>query len=277
MDLLKILRKRWKITASLFVLSLIATIGALLELPWSYVAQANVLLLPSVSMAKTVGGNRYLAFSYTLTQTANVIELETTDAKTASALAAQGYTAGYTVGLAPSATAPVLLVSVTGGNKATVENTLQGVVQQIGTELQSDQASVTPDNRITDQLLAMSQVPSRQTSKKARPLVGVFAGGIVLTIGIPAIIDAVSVRRGSRRRQQGTDKGQSNGAATSQMPDRAERMPDMGDRGPQSRPAHHLPETRLGPPTRSDSYGEDYPSTNHGYTEEPSYRNRGGY
>jgi hypothetical protein len=195
-------------------------------------------------MAKPFGGNLYLAFNYTLTQTANVIQLEVTDARTGTALAAQGYTASYSVAQAPAASAPVLLVTVTGKNPGLVENTLTGVTKQLSAELHTDQASVRPDNRVTDQVIAFTQTPSRMTSKKARPLVGVFAGGLVLTLSIPAIIDAMAVRRSNRRSRQSRDNGA------------ARWTPET-----QERPLHSSQqsfEADLSPVTRTDAYRNDY-------------------
>jgi hypothetical protein len=272
MDLLKILRKRWKLTASLFVLTLVATIGALMALPWSYQAQANVLLLPSNTMAKPFGGNLYLAFSYTLTQTANVVQLEVTDDKTGAALAAQGYTASYSVDQAPNATAPVLLVTVTGKNPGLVENTLTGVTKELTAELHTDQASVRPDSRITDQVIAFSQTPSRMTSKKSRPVVGVFAGGLVLVIGIPAIIDAIAVRRSTRRSRQGRDN------------DAARWTPETQERPLHQRPPHPSQqsfEADVSPATRTGAYRNDYRDEYRGngrrYPEEQGSRGRENY
>lgn len=267
MDLLKILRKRWKIAASLFVLTLVATAGALIELPWSYVAQANVLLLPSNSMSKPYGGNPYLAFDYTLTQTANVIQLEATDASTSATLAAQGDTASYTVEQAPNASAPVLLISVTGGNKEIVEDTLTGVLQQLDAELHAAQSSVRTDNRITDQVIAASQTPSRETSKKARPLVGVFAGGLILTIGIPALINAIAARRSTQRSRPGRDTG-----ATQQVTENLERP---------SYPSRQPADMDLSPAAGTDvyrnEYWDDYRDPNRRYAGEQGPQGRGNY
>src|SRR5271165_1899717 len=78
MGVMKTLRKRWAITLVLFVLTIVATGGAYAALPSTYQAKANVILLPSATLAKTAGGNPYLAFDSTLNEAADVIRYEVT-------------------------------------------------------------------------------------------------------------------------------------------------------------------------------------------------------
>lgn len=198
MTLIQTLRSRWRIAAALFALTLVGAVGAFVKLPWTYSASSSVLLLPSQSSAKVVGGNRYLAFTYTLTQTANVLTYEMSDPRTAQALQAAGYTSGYTVENMPAATAPVLLVTVTGSNKAMVEHTLSGVTDKITTELAAGQTGLTDHNVISAQTVAFTLEPTRLSNKKARPLIVVFGVGVLLTLAVPSLVESSARRRGRR-------------------------------------------------------------------------------
>jgi hypothetical protein len=194
-DIMKTLRDRWALTTALLILTLIATAAALVKLPWSYSATADVMLLPSKNLAKTYGGNPFLAFNPTINETADVIRYEATDTRTAQVLAAAGYTQGYTIMDALDTSAPILLITVTGSNAGAVEHTLTGVVNKISALLESQQSSFSPFNQIHEMMIASDPQARRVTSKKARPLVFIFAAGLLCTVAVPVLVDAAAGRR----------------------------------------------------------------------------------
>jgi capsular polysaccharide biosynthesis protein len=195
MDILKSLRKRWALTMALLILTLIATTAALIKLPWEYNATADVMLVPSKNLAKSYGGNPFLAFSTAINETADVIRYEATDMHTAQVLAAAGSTQGYTITDAIDTTAPILVITVTGSNAGAVEHTLTGVVNSVSSLLASQQAKFGSFNQIRDMVIASDPQASRVTSKKARPLLFIFAAGLIVTVAIPFLVDAVAERR----------------------------------------------------------------------------------
>jgi len=195
MDLARSLRRRWILVVVLFALTIAATMAALFKLPSTYQSKSAVLFLASKNVSKSFGGNPYLAFSSTLNETADVIRYEVTDASTSMALASRGYSGSYTIVDAFDTSGPILLITVTGSNKTSVEHTLYGVTQQVGTELSQQQAGVSAPNTIHDLVITFSPEASRLTSKKSRPLSVVFGIGIALTIAIPLIVDAALLRR----------------------------------------------------------------------------------
>ena len=201
MELLATLRRRWILTTVLFVLTLAATVAALVKLPWTYQAESSVVLLASQNEAHAYGGNPYLAFNSTLNQTGDVIRYEVTDQRTALALAASGYPASYTVVDAADTSGPILLITVTGSNKVVVEHTLSGVTQQVATLLAQQQTGISSYNRIHEQVLTFTPQASRLTSKKSRPLSVVFGLGIVVTIAVPLIVDGALLRRKHGRQE----------------------------------------------------------------------------
>ena len=169
MDIMTTLRKRWALTTALLILTLIATAGALVKLPWSFSATADIIFLPSNNLAKSYGGNAFLAFNSTINETGDVIRYEATDVRTGQNLATAGYTQGYTITDAVGTSAPVLLITVTGSNAGAVEHTLTGVVNEISTLLARQQSSYSPGNRIHDTLIASNPKASRLMSKSALP------------------------------------------------------------------------------------------------------------
>jgi capsular polysaccharide biosynthesis protein len=195
MDIMKTLRKRWTLTMALLILTLIATTAALVKLPWEYRATAEVMLLPSKNLAKSYGGNPFLAFNPAINETADIIRYEATDMRTAKVLAAAGSTQGYTITDAIDTSAPILLITVTGSNAGAVEHTLTGVVNSVSSLLAGQQSRFDSFDQIHDMVIASDPQASRVTSKKARPLLFIFAAGLIVTVAIPFLMDAVAERR----------------------------------------------------------------------------------
>jgi hypothetical protein len=121
------------------------------------------------------------------------------DPRTVQDLASHGYTASYTVVDAPDTTGPVLLLTVTGKNKAAVEHTLYGVTGAVSTKLNELQSGVARANRIGNLVLDMSPQASLSKGKKARPVVVALALGLALTFIVPQVVEG----RAARRRRQG--------------------------------------------------------------------------
>ena len=201
MESLRILRRRWILTSTLLLLTLAATGAAAYSWPRTYVANATTVLLAPKNFAKPAGGNPYLVFDSSLTDTADVVRRQVGGPRVAETLAARGYTASYTVVPASDTTGPVLLITVTGKSKAVVESTLGAVTAEVGTVLTGLQvgAGIVPDNQIKDLVVSMSPTATRSLSKLARPLVVVLAFGLVLTFFIPQIVDGQATRRQRRR------------------------------------------------------------------------------
>jgi hypothetical protein len=199
MESFRTLRRHWILTTTLLLLTLAGIAGVAVKLPWSYQSVSTIVLLNSKSGSALTGGNPYLSFDPSLSQAAEVVSLEVADPHAALALKARGYPDAYQVGISSVTGGPVLQTTVTGSNKNAVEHTLYGVTNEISTKLLDLQSGIAPKNMITAQVVSMSLQASRSTSKKAKPLVVVFALGLVLTFAIPQIVDGLATRRRLRR------------------------------------------------------------------------------
>jgi hypothetical protein len=200
MELVAALRRQWILTCVLLVLTLAGAAGALVKLPWTYQSTGNVVFLVSKNSAKTFGGNPYLGFNAALNQTADVVRYEVMDVNTANYLAAQGYSSSYLITDAIDTAGPVLLVTVTGHDKTAAEHTLDGVLNEISVKLNSLQDGLAPDNKIRDLVVGTTPEAKKLVSKKARPLLEVVGLGVIFTVAIPLVVDAVRTRRSGRRR-----------------------------------------------------------------------------
>jgi hypothetical protein len=208
MESFRVLRRHRILTVVLLLLTLVGTVGAAVEMPWSYSSKATVVLLNSKNASAATGGNPYLSFASSLTQAADVLCLEVTDPGTGLVLSAHGYPASYQAVVSSATGAPMIQITTTGSNKDAVEHTLQGVTQQVSVKLLALQADVPQQNRITSKLISSDLQASRSTSKKAKPLAVVLGLGLVLTFALPHLLDGMTARRRARR---GSDDANSSG------------------------------------------------------------------
>ena len=195
MGLLLSLRRQWILVGLLLLLTLAGTVYGFLKLPTTYQSHSSVVLLPPKNISKSYGNNPYLAFSSNLNIFADVVRYETMDANTVNSLAAKGYTSTYLVSAATDTSGPVLDVTVTGHDKASVEHTLYGATGEIGAKLKALQSNLIDSNMVQQALITFTPQPTALKSKKEKPLLVIFGLGLVVTIGIPVIVDAQRSRR----------------------------------------------------------------------------------
>lgn len=188
------LRKRWYVALPLLMLTLGAA-AVLAARPGPYQVESQVVLLPSQNISNQNGGNPLLGFDNSITLAADLLRRELIDPATVQALAAEGYASSYQVSDDPVTSGPVLDVTVTGRNKASVTQTLDGVTAEVATKLAQMQSSLHRANRLTSQVVYLNAKPVTETTKKLRTPLLVFAGGIVLMIAISSMVDAAFSRR----------------------------------------------------------------------------------
>jgi hypothetical protein len=248
MESLRVLRRRWILTAVMILLALGGVAAAVVKLPRTYVSESSVVLLASREASKPSGGNPYMNFNGSLNLTGDVVRYEVMDPRTAQSLAASGYPGSYLVADATDTPGPILLVTVTGGNKVAVEHTLHGVTGEIGTKLQELQAGIMPADRIRLLSLSVSPRAKLSLSKMARPLVVILGFGLVLAFAVPLIIDAQIGRRRSR----------SKAGSLREDRDGADRGPDRGHRRPSSQEDRRRSEEDREPAYLSSTPGREH-------------------
>jgi hypothetical protein len=186
-------RGRWILTGGLLLLTLISVLAALVELPPSYTSNSSVVLLASPAASKPNGNNPYLSFSPSLTLTADAVSREMMAPTTADDLVSKGFPDSYNVALADyttSTTGSVLLVTVTGPDKAAVELTLHGVTNEISSVLARLQAGTQPNDRIAAATLSMSSQASLSLNQLARLLAVLIGVGLAASFGVPWLVEA---------------------------------------------------------------------------------------
>jgi hypothetical protein len=230
-ELMASLRRQWILASVLLALTLAVAAAAYVKLPKTYQSVASVVFLAPKNVAKTYGGNPYLAFNSTLNQTADVVRYEVNDVQTASSLAAHGYSGTYLVADAVDTAGPVLDITVTGHNNTLVEHTLSGVTAEVSTKLQDLQTGLAPANKVTAVVITFAPQATTLSSKKLRPLSVIVGLMVILTIGIPLIVDAVQVKR--REKREGNEQTGQRRIGQGSVPNQGIRVP-IGPRGGQS-------------------------------------------
>lgn len=198
-EAIHVMRQHWIVTCAILLLTLVGTMGAALELPWSYKASATVILLDSsASSNASSDGNPYLSFDTSLVQIANILTIELGAPQAAQALQAENDTASYQMQVLSQNQdneEPFIQVSVSGSNTSTVKNTLSGVTAELSTLLNDLQTKVAPPDRAVLQEISADTQPTRSSSAKVKPVAGVLGVGLVLAFLIPQAIEGVAKRR----------------------------------------------------------------------------------
>ena len=195
---LRALRRRWVLTATLLVLSLASIAFVTFKLPWTYEAESTVVLLPSHNVSALNGYNPYLSFGPSITSTAFLISVDVMSPRYQQEFAAAGDTGAYTVVLSPNTDGPVLVTTVLAHSRAVAQQTLVAVTNAIGSALKQTQISqgiTQKKSMITLQVESMTIKPTLLISKKAKTVGIVAAFMLILTIGIPLLVDAHAKRR----------------------------------------------------------------------------------
>jgi hypothetical protein len=197
----RIWRKRWILTSVLLILAMAGGVAAMAKTPRYYQSDSSVVLLASRSASRQNGGNPFLSFGPSLTLTADAVSRELMAPVTVRQLAAQGFSASYTVALptyTTSTTGSILLVTVAGSHPVAVQRTLVAVTAQIGIQLAQLQHGVAAASQVHAETLSFTPQAKLSISQTARPLIVVGALLLVICLGTPIVVDGLVTRR--RRR-----------------------------------------------------------------------------
>jgi capsular polysaccharide biosynthesis protein len=253
------LRKRWILTSFLFLLTLVAAAAAWVKIPGPYQAESMVVLYPSKQASKLNGNNPLMSFGGSLNVAGDIVLREVMAPGFVAKMAGKGYTSSYTVADDPNTTGPILDITVTGSNKAQVENTLQGVTAAVQQRLNVIQSGYLPNNRITSGVVSTDPTASLLVSKKARNIVIIAGLGLVLTFAIPQIVEGEASRRRGDRARRATTNFASATPQTAPPAPPAPPAPDLVDDEPtergQPQPAYQGSPATTPPEPRAPRYG----------------------
>lgn len=193
--LIRAVRTRWRFAGAMLAVLVLAVGAGAVLLPWTYQSEAGVVFLSSRVVSKSAGGNPYLVFASSLTVSAEVVGRRMMDDQAVQSMRRQGHTAAYTVGVAPDSAGPVLSITVTGTDPTVTQETMKALVTAVGAQLDSLQANLKPDARITTAIVSSTDSPHRVRKPKIQLLGELTLGGLALAAAILLLVQAIADRR----------------------------------------------------------------------------------
>ncbi|MGW2522455.1 O-antigen ligase family protein [Streptomyces sp. NPDC001617] len=204
-----ILRRRWYFMVPFTVLSLLGGAYLYVSVPVSYESQSSVALLDSSAVARLAPtfGNPISNAGGSLIVTADVLirTLESSDA--AKELRSRGVTDQYTAGFAPESDSPLLVLSVTGTDRAKVLKETNTLTTFAGEQLDALQAAakVPPAYLVQTAPVVLPQTPVAKSKSRYQDIAAVIILGVVSAFLLSILMEGVAV---VRRRRQGTPRPQ---------------------------------------------------------------------
>jgi hypothetical protein len=197
-ELVPVVLRRWPLTVLALLLAVGAGVGGFLATPPSYLTKISLVMLTPAAGSKETGPvNPFLNFSDSLATTASVVSVIMTSPQFADEMARQGYTGVYSIGLDPSAQAPVLLVTAKDAKAAESRETAKALVEQVTRVLntQQDLAGAPEGTWIRTSPVSNSVKPERQLKSQIRSAIGGFTGVMLVTFGGLLLLERRRLRR----------------------------------------------------------------------------------
>jgi len=197
-----ILRRRWYFMVPFTVLSLLGGAYLYVSVPVSYESQSSVALLDSSAVARLAPtfGNPISNAGGSLIVTADVLirTLESSDA--AKELRSRGVTDQYTAGFAPASDSPLLVLGVTGTDRAKVLKETNTLTTFAGEQLDALQAAakVPPAYLVQTAPVVLPQTPVAKSKSRYQDIAAVIILGVVSAFLLSILMEGVAVVR--RRR-----------------------------------------------------------------------------
>lgn len=157
-----------------------------------------MLFLAAPVTTQTSGGNPYLQFDDSLHVSAQSVGRTMMTAPAVSEFRKRGLTSPYSLATSNAEWDPVLQVAVTGSDPANIQATLKAVIAAIPATLAKIEGPRPAETRIDSRTIGASRSPTRAPLQKIRLLVIVFAVGLVISVGVPVLVETRSERRKAR-------------------------------------------------------------------------------
>jgi hypothetical protein len=217
-DLTKLLFRRWYIAGPLLLLTLGGTLLAAQKIEPDYVATSYVQLVPPAITPKQNDGktarprNPWLDLGVSSLGKAALLTVQ--DQKVVEILKKSGFSDDFTLTLDSSL--PIVTFEVIGDTEQQASSTAEELITRFDGSvetLQKEYGAVT-DQSITTRQLDLGDNVTESTSKVKRALVAIGAIGLLLTVALTIVVDAVIRRRKAGRPSDDEDTGTDDDAGT---------------------------------------------------------------
>lgn len=211
LTMLRVLRRRWLVVLVMVAVTVAATSAVLSSAPKGYRSSGEVLLLlPNTTRggADGVTINPYLQLGGSLSAAGDVVARALQSTESVRALRAEGALGEWEIQLAPGS--PVLFIAGIGPTPAEASRTVRVVMAAIEDTLEQRQLDAgAPEGQLIQvQVVSAPDRAVRVLSTTLRPVVAVAGAGILATLGMAYLAEAVArLRAGRRQPRSGRDRG----------------------------------------------------------------------
>ncbi|GAA3889013.1 hypothetical protein GCM10023084_46980 [Streptomyces lacrimifluminis] len=200
-EIFRVMRRRWYVLLPGLLLTAGLAVAAALVVPVTYQSQSTVSLLNSRKATVAYDGNPFLSTQTSLTGMADSLARNLNSDVSVRELKSRGATGTFEAKLADNAQGPLMALTVTGTDKATVlaSNRILNTYARDRLEQFQKQQSVTPQAMIRMTTIVSPQNPVAQTKTRLQYMI--MAGGLGLVLSLVATFYVEARRRSPRPKQ----------------------------------------------------------------------------
>lgn len=241
----RIIRRRWRVSVPVLVLTLIATVVTYLFWPTTYQSTAQISLIPSRIIADQPvnGNNPYVAVS-TLNPLAAILAGELSSDQAVQQLNRLGMTNGFTAAVPPFAAGPFISLTVTGPNSNAVQDSMPIVIrfaQQRLRQLQESAPARTPGPaQIQAVVISPASSPQRVLKRKTELVAAVVIAGLVLLLVLSFQAEGRALRRAERAQMRDDQRGIEVAHPNGERDGASDTTSSLGEMAPTGGPSPHL-------------------------------------
>ncbi|MFJ5302932.1 chain length determinant protein [Streptomyces sp. NPDC088350] len=191
-EIARVMRRRWYVLLPGLLLTAGLIVAVILMVPVSYQSQSTVVLLNSQKATVAYDGNPFLSTQTSLTGMADSLARNLNSDDSIRDLKARGAQGTFAAKLADNAQGPLMWLTVTGTDKASVlssDKILTAYAKERLEQFQKEQ-SVAPKAMIRMWTIVAPQNPVAQTKTRLEYLVLAGALGLVLTLACAFYVEA---------------------------------------------------------------------------------------
>ncbi|MEN3309452.1 MAG: hypothetical protein V7603_5654 [Micromonosporaceae bacterium] len=198
-DLTKLLVRRWYVAVPLLLLTAVGAVGLAATIKPDYIADSYITMVPPNSPATTGVVTRNPWLQSGLIALGSAAIYSTQDASVVQRMVKDGYSDNFT--LAFDGNSPIIKVEVTATSKAQAKGTVEEVAQLFSQSVKLLQSESNPrdDEYITTRRLDRGDNLKSSTTKLKRAVIAIVGAGLLMSIALTAMFDAILQRRARRR------------------------------------------------------------------------------
>ena len=199
------LRRRWYVGVVAAVFVVLGGVGAGLLVGPTYVATAEVVLVPPRSV-EDPSANRFLGLG-DMDGSVDVLARSMFSVATASDLRAAAPEATYEVTGDPTTSAPIVVVSAASSNSAAAKAMMLAALRRLPMNLRALQAEIgiKKSQRITIRVVTQDPQPVASQKTRVRVVAALTAALLFLSAVVVAAVDGMLLRRVAQREAAGSE------------------------------------------------------------------------